>query len=319
MEELNKLAPIKSKTIRGNNAPFMNKTLRKAIMHRSRLKKIYLKNRTEANELNFKRQQNHCVSLLRQTKKDYFSNLNENSIKDNKKFWRTIRPFFSEKSLSNEKIILIEKDKETVEEKILEDDKKIANIFSQFFANIVKNLNISKPPEDPMYTESSSGNTNIFESLVKYNNHPSIIKIRDISRNQNFQFKKVTEEEIKSILNNLPSDKSQSITDIPMKLIKENTDTFVPFLQNSGGRNCKNCALCDTSMKLGTVLDDDPKLKNLMRPQPKIALVPLKLMTSSKIKMKIFFIQNMTYYISIDSIFDNKQTFQYNHVLKNYL
>ena len=34
---MNKYAPIKSKTIMGNNRPFMNKTLSKSFMERSRL------------------------------------------------------------------------------------------------------------------------------------------------------------------------------------------------------------------------------------------------------------------------------------------
>ena len=37
----NKHAPLKEKIVRGNNAPFMTKELRKAIMDRSRLKKKY--------------------------------------------------------------------------------------------------------------------------------------------------------------------------------------------------------------------------------------------------------------------------------------
>ena len=37
MMELNKLAPIKEKYVRANNAPYVNKTLSKAIMNRSRL------------------------------------------------------------------------------------------------------------------------------------------------------------------------------------------------------------------------------------------------------------------------------------------
>ena len=38
MSILKKYAPIKSNTIRGNNRPFMNKTLSKSFMERSRLK-----------------------------------------------------------------------------------------------------------------------------------------------------------------------------------------------------------------------------------------------------------------------------------------
>ena len=39
----NKHAPLKKKIIRGNDAPFMTKELRKAIMNRSRSKHKYLK------------------------------------------------------------------------------------------------------------------------------------------------------------------------------------------------------------------------------------------------------------------------------------
>ena len=38
---VNKHAPLKEKIVRGNNAPFMTKELRKVILNRSRLKKKY--------------------------------------------------------------------------------------------------------------------------------------------------------------------------------------------------------------------------------------------------------------------------------------
>ena len=40
---LNKHAPIKSKQIRGNQAPFMNKSLSKIIMQKSKVRNKYLK------------------------------------------------------------------------------------------------------------------------------------------------------------------------------------------------------------------------------------------------------------------------------------
>ena len=61
----------------------MNKSLKKAHMKRSRLRKIYVKNKTDANRIAYIKQRNYCVSLLRKT------DLNE---KDNKQFWRTIKP-----------------------------------------------------------------------------------------------------------------------------------------------------------------------------------------------------------------------------------
>ena len=46
----NSNAPVKKKVARGNNAPFMNRTLSKAFMHRSKLKNRYHKFPTEANK-----------------------------------------------------------------------------------------------------------------------------------------------------------------------------------------------------------------------------------------------------------------------------
>ena len=42
-------APLKRKYVRGNHLPFMNKCLSKAIMARTRLRNIFLKNRSEEN------------------------------------------------------------------------------------------------------------------------------------------------------------------------------------------------------------------------------------------------------------------------------
>ena len=53
---VNKHAPLKEKIVRGNNAPFMTKELRKAIMNRSRLKKKYQDWPSRENFKNWKKQ-----------------------------------------------------------------------------------------------------------------------------------------------------------------------------------------------------------------------------------------------------------------------
>ena len=50
---LNEQAPPEKKYVRGNQSPFNNKTLSKAIMLRSKLRNILLKNGTEENENNY--------------------------------------------------------------------------------------------------------------------------------------------------------------------------------------------------------------------------------------------------------------------------
>ena len=63
MEILNLYAPMKTKVVRGNNAPFMSKNLRKAIMVRSRLKNKFNKNPSDENRSLFKKQRNFIAFL----------------------------------------------------------------------------------------------------------------------------------------------------------------------------------------------------------------------------------------------------------------
>ena len=74
----------------------MSKALRKAIMHRSKLKNIYNKKRTDVNWANYKKQWNLFVIVLWRTKKEYFQNLSVKDLSDNKKFWKIIKPYFSD-------------------------------------------------------------------------------------------------------------------------------------------------------------------------------------------------------------------------------
>ena len=78
-------------------------------MHRSKLKNIRNKKRTNDNWGNYKKQRNFCVNLLRETKTDYFQNLNIRDLSDNRKFWKTIKPYFSNKGLNSNKSLLKEK------------------------------------------------------------------------------------------------------------------------------------------------------------------------------------------------------------------
>ena len=50
------------------------------------------------------------VSLLRKTKKDYYEKLKEKDVNDNKTFWKTVKPFLSDKIVSKEQITLLERD-----------------------------------------------------------------------------------------------------------------------------------------------------------------------------------------------------------------
>ena len=74
---LDQHAPQKKRCVRGNQSPFMNETLTKAIMHRSKLRNKFLKKRTEENRRKDTKQRNLCVTLLGKSRREYFGNLDE--------------------------------------------------------------------------------------------------------------------------------------------------------------------------------------------------------------------------------------------------
>ena len=92
-------------------------------MFRSKLRKKFLKRRSRSDKKTFNKQRNKCVSLLRKTKKAYYLNFKIKDIVDNKKFWKTVKSFFSDKSNNFENKFLIESGN------LLTDDFEIAESY----------------------------------------------------------------------------------------------------------------------------------------------------------------------------------------------
>ena len=86
----------------------MKKSLSKAIMLRARLKNIFLKNRSEESKINYNKQRNLCVTLLRKGKREYYQNLGVENVCNTKKFWKIVKPVLSNKIMSSEKVTLVE-------------------------------------------------------------------------------------------------------------------------------------------------------------------------------------------------------------------
>ena len=222
---LDKHAPIKKKYVRANQAPFMNKTLNKAIMNRSRLRNKFLANRTISNRNAYKKQRNYCTSLLRREKRNFYNSLDTKNITDNKLFWKTVKPFFSEKSSNRDHITLIEN------EQIVSENQANAEIFNDFFSSIVKNLNI--PINDELLNNVHDIHDPVLRAIKKYERHPSIVKIKnripDMSA-LSFAFNFVTPQEIERELKSLNPSKASQSNDIPTKILKENCDIFAKFV-----------------------------------------------------------------------------------------
>ena len=87
--------------------------------------------------MNYKKQINFCVTLLRNEEKNFFESIDTKKITDNKTFWKTAKPFISNKCRFSENITLGKGDD------TITDIAKVADIFNDFFSNVVKNLKIT--------------------------------------------------------------------------------------------------------------------------------------------------------------------------------
>ena len=86
----------------------MTKTLRKAIATRSRLENRFYKDRSDVSGKAYKKQKNFCSRLYKKERKKYYTNLDKKKVADSRKFWKTVKPFLSDKGISKTNIILIE-------------------------------------------------------------------------------------------------------------------------------------------------------------------------------------------------------------------
>ena len=212
-------APVKEKYIRYNQGPFMTNDLRKAIMNRSRLLNKFKKDNSEQNKWAYKKQRNLCVKLLKKAKRTFYNTLDVKKISDIKTFWKTIKPNFTEKTIKDQEITLVENDS------VISEDSELAEVFSKYFENVVKNLNIQRP------IFSQEHDDPIANAITNFEQHPSILKFKE-NRNvcSPFSFEPVSLDEIIKETLNLDASKTTQKSDIPTKIIKQNQDIFSQFI-----------------------------------------------------------------------------------------
>ena len=203
----------------------MNKTLSQAFMHRSKLKNRFNKNPTDNNKISYNQQRNYCVSLLKKEKRKYYNNLDLKIFKDNKTFWKRVKPLFSDKHKGLQPDIII------VENNITTSDKKeVAEKLNSFFSESVDNLDIEPYlPEninDPL-TES------VQEIIRKDENLPSITKIKENIKDENtFAFKDTTSEDFRTHIRNLNTKKAMPENDIPIDMLLKTNEVISGHLSN---------------------------------------------------------------------------------------
>ena len=270
-------APVKKKIVRGNNAPFMNKTLSKGFMHISKLKNLYHRNPTENNKTSFRKYRNFCVNLVKKEKKKYYNNLDLKIFEDNKRFWKHVKPLFSEKANMKANITIIEN------EKVTTDKIEVAEILNNYFIEAVQNLEIEKffsEGENNLESENESqtkDSRDVINNIIdKYKLHPSILLIKEnVNIENSFKFSDSTEDEIYSKIKRLNPKKASMENDIPAKTLIGCNDIISGYISNIYNES-KESEKYPTSLKTADITPiHKEKEKNVKKNYRPVSILPI--------------------------------------------
>ena len=204
-----KHCPVKTKVLRGNDAPFMTSALRREIMHRSKLRNKARKENTAAARRSYKFQRNKCTKLRRDNVKSYFEKALNNG-RNSKSYWKTIKPFLTNKGSHGKEDYILEEN-----EKLTKDPKEIGEIFINYYTNIVEHSTGNPPVNIPLQEDGDLIDT----ILSHYENHPSIELIRNMNIDSTFDIPLSDEDTIEEITKKLDISKATGVDDIPARLV----------------------------------------------------------------------------------------------------
>ena len=117
--------------------------------------------------------------------------------------------------------------------KTIRNNEELAETFNTFFSIIVPNLNLGNNLADNI--TNSNITDPVFCAIETYENHPSILEIKEMmsKKNLSFSFTFFDRKKIFNELQKLKTKKACQRSDIPVKIIKENINIITDFIYNN--------------------------------------------------------------------------------------
>ena len=228
---LDEHAPLKTKISRKRKIPYMHSALMKAIHQRNRLKNVYYKNRNPQTWEDYRQYRNKVTKMRKSAIKNYFMKFSSKSTSP-KDFWKCFRPFFTDKSANNSTDVILKENN-----KLISDKEQVCNIMNELFVSIADD--IGKPVNIKQ--------DQLFNVINGYNNHSSIIKIREIHSDPKvFNFMPVDPSHVMKLLKQIKTNKSTGYDHIPPKIAKlssENVSLYLTVIFNNAFKS--NTFPCD--------------------------------------------------------------------------
>ena len=192
--------------------------------------------------------------MKRKAKKTFFIE----KTNDRESFWKIFGPYITNKGHHSQEVYIV-----SVDGELINDKKKVANLFNNHFINIIENSTGKKLDQltfDPF-------KDTIDQIVEKYSNHPSISMIKETmsqcSDFSKFEIPKSTESDIYNIIMNINTKSSQGYDKIPPKILKMCANEISKPLSNIINISINYGTFADTAkISLCTPLYKNPPVGN---------------------------------------------------------
>ena len=131
---------------------------------------------------------------------------------ENRTFWKTAKPFLTDKTNKTYRITLIEK------KSAISQDHLIAKTFNEYFISIpIKNM-----LKNQEYESFDSSEENLVSSIIKkYQNHRSIKLIKTKNISKTFRSREANSDEIKTFIEKVDPKKTSQKSDMSTNILKK--------------------------------------------------------------------------------------------------
>ena len=188
---IEKHAPLQSKRARGDSLPWLTSDIRTMMRKRNFHHKRAQKTKSIDEWKTYKELRNKTTRLIRDTKRDFFSNVINENKKDSAKLWKTLKNVISNKKKSSHIGCL-----ETAFG-IAYKSQEIVQGFAQYFQEAVVNIRQNLQPPSPSWISSST------------------------KPNCTFSFSNIDETFVCAQLRKIKTSKSTGLAHIPARLLKD--------------------------------------------------------------------------------------------------
>ena len=151
----------------------MTRELSKANITTSKVKSSYVKWPSQESFAAYKKAKNKCNSLTRKAKSKFLKEASKSGVMSNRIFWRTVKPFLTNKGCMTNDCISIEKKGD-----IVRDEKVLVEYYNENYINIVEISSGNKPSSLGICEDSAQDNSTFDKVISKYSAHPSVQKIK---------------------------------------------------------------------------------------------------------------------------------------------